>query len=106
MRLSEKDIKNWLTPTLLTLLCLKAVIFGAGVPEAIIFGFLSALFGVDKFFYLKRLHQVEKRKHLQTKKDIEDLKSYLNVARLQQNKQAQSMPGMGNLGNIPWNNKI
>lgn len=98
-----KEIKLWLAPAIMALIALKAVVLGIGFPEAFIFAFVSAIFGVEKYYYLHRLHKLDQRKSQSVQKELSELKNAIGMTRLQQSRTPS--PTIGRMGDIPWGNK-
>lgn len=94
--------KSVFAPVLILGLVVKAIIFGISIPESLSIGFLTALYGVEVFFYLKRLHKVETRKLNTIQKELSELRSSMSALKIQATRSTlQSTP----LGNVSWQNQ-
>jgi hypothetical protein len=93
-----KRVGDYFIPVLLTSLIVKGGGFGMSVPESLTVGFLSAVYGLQLWFYLKRLHQVDTKKLARIQAEIKELKTQMSSVKLLSAKaQPQTMPG-----NMPW----
>lgn len=93
-----KRVGDFFVPTLIASIIVKGIIYGMSVPESLSVGFLSAVYGVQLWFYLKRLHQIDTKKLVKLQSEMRELKTQLSSVKLMTAKvTSPNMPG-----NMPW----